>query len=68
MHKTYVCTVGVNAGFTQITLLNLPLPASSSVTVKVYELSSDSLACPDALCKCCTFNRPVIDIDSLHAC
>ena len=37
--------------FIQITLLSLPLPGSSSVNVTVYELSSDSLSCPEGLCK-----------------
>lgn len=32
-----------------ITLLNIPLPGTSSVSVTVYELSSDSLTCPDGL-------------------
>jgi len=38
--------------FVQITLLNLPLPGADNVSVTVYELSADSLACPDGLCKC----------------
>jgi len=43
--------------FAQITLLNLPLPGARNVSVTVYELSSDSLACPDGLCKWYSLTR-----------
>ena len=57
----FICKcVGVS---TQITLLNLSLPAASNVFVTVYELSSDSLACPDGLCKLCHSH---VNAHSLH--